>query len=148
MLIVVGSTELEGRRMLRKLTPKKTKRGTTGSKHGVKSRSNGAARKQEPKVDLDRPPAAIRGLMPTPPEVAAMMEEMFRDLPISEGFRRIQTDYLCQKYYFGGNPIAFRDTPKGREILAVGWDEIAELEKKPMSRKERRTVVHGFAEPW
>ena len=49
---------------------------------------------------------------------------------------------------FGGNWIAYRNTPQGREVLAVGWDEIERLEKKRLSRKERQSIVLGFAEPW
>src|SRR5258708_24272286 len=93
------------------------------------SRVNGAPQPiKEIATELERPPAKLRGLMPTPPEVQAMMDEMFRDLPISDSFRRLQTDYLNEQYYFGGNTIAYRNTSKGREILAVGWAELEQLE--------------------
>src|SRR5262249_26299113 len=106
---------------------------------------NGAVIKNEP---LDRPPAAFRGLMPTPPEVQALMDKLYRNVKITDSFRRHQTDLFNVQFHFGGYPIADRDTPQGREVLAVGWDELNELEKKRRSGKERRRFVIGFADPW
>src|SRR5262245_46228215 len=85
---------------------------------------NGAVIKHEPP---DRPPAAFRGLMPTPPEVQALMDKLYRNVKITDSFRRHQTDLFNEQFHFGGYPIAYRDTPQGREVLAVGWDELNEL---------------------
>jgi hypothetical protein len=128
---------------------KKTLKKAKSEKRVIATRSNSQAASIDVQVmEVDRPPASFRGLMPTPPEVQEIMDQMERERPMSDSFRRLQTDDLNEQYYFGGNCIAYRNTPQGREILAVGWDEIDRLEKKRMSKMERRSIVLGFAEPW
>jgi hypothetical protein len=59
---------------------------------------------------------------------------------------RLLEDFKLQ-YYLGGQPLAYRQTDQGKEILAVGFKEMSRL-FKALAPKERETVVSGFAEPW
>jgi hypothetical protein len=99
-------------------------------------------------IDVGRPPSPLRGLMPTPPEVAELMARIERERPMSDAARQRQMDWFNEQYYFGGNWIAYRHTPKGEEVLAVGWDEIGRLERKRMSKAARESIVLGYVEPW
>src|SRR5712664_2471512 len=77
-----------------------------------------------------RPPSPIRGLLPTTPEIEQVLDEMLKDRPATEAARRYQANFLKCQYYFGGQWIAYRDTDLGREVLAVGGEEIRRLNRK------------------
>ncbi len=58
------------------------------------------------------------------------------------------SDSLKLQYYFGGHWIAYRHTNQGKEVLAVGMDEIGQLMRKRMSAVERDAIVLGYCDPW
>jgi hypothetical protein len=65
---------------------------------------------------------------------------------VGEARERILEDFKIQ-YYLGGQPLAYRQTDQGKEILAVGLKAMSRL-FKAFTPEERETVVSGFAEPW
>jgi hypothetical protein len=93
----------------------------------------------------------IRGL-PTPPEVERALEREVEEMAaqgrpvVGEARERLLEDFKLQ-YYFGGQPLAYRATEQGKEILAVGLKAMGSL-FKALTPEERVTVVSGFAEPW
>jgi hypothetical protein len=70
-----------------------------------------------------------RGLLPVPPEVAeqvARFEARFAQehgAPIGPEARQRMLDDWTLNYYYDDAYIAYRRTPQGVEVLAVGWDE-------------------------
>lgn len=128
----------------------KAPRALDGNKIANGTRRNSKSKAPREQVfEVGRPPATFRGLMPTPPEVKEMIQRLMEPgRPWSESFLRLETDYLNSQFYFGGNWIAFRETPQGREVLAVGWEEIGKLKRKRMKSAERQSIVLGYAEPW
>jgi hypothetical protein len=93
------------------------------------------------------PPSRLRGLLPTPPEVQSMLDEMLADRPASLAYQRQMLDYHNMRFYFGGHYVYYRDTKDGVEVLAVGLDEIKRLRKR-MTRAEQAVCVLGYADPW
>jgi hypothetical protein len=97
---------------------------------------------------LDPPdPAPMRGLLPTPPEVEEIVERLCKERPASPKARLRITEGLKMQYYFGGHPILYRDTPQGREVLAVGDDEIGRV-LRSVPRSQRKGSIIGYADPW
>jgi hypothetical protein len=70
-----------------------------------------------------------RGLLPVPPEVAewvAREEARFlreHGLQITPEARQRMLDNETLHYYYDDAYIAYRRTPQGVEVLAVGWEE-------------------------
>jgi hypothetical protein len=54
---------------------------------------------------------------------------------------------LKLRYYFGGQPIAYRQTDQGKEILAVGYKDMGRLCRK-LTPQEDEAVASGYADPW
>ena len=74
-----------------------------------------------------------RGLLPVPPEVQAVIaqeEARLRDehgiVPTPEARQRM-VDAFTLQYYYEGFYVAYRPTPRGPEVLAVGHDEFRAL---------------------
>ncbi len=91
-----------------------------------------------------------RGLLPVPPEVAedvARMEAQLlqeRGIQITPEARRDQLDYATMNWYYDNSYVAYRRTPEGIEVLAVGSEEIREyLKDHPPGT--RHDVVFGVA---
>jgi hypothetical protein len=89
-----------------------------------------------------------RGLIPVPPEVAKWVEELdarvIRELgaPMAPEARQRTLDDWTLNYYYDDAYIAYRRTPQGVEVLAVGWDEVSKfLEDHPL--ETRRDVRIG-----
>lgn len=89
-----------------------------------------------------------RGLLPVPPEVAeqiaAYEAELIRKHGTSctpEARRRI-LDNLVLNWYYDNAYIAYRRTPQGVEVLAVGWEE-AHKYREEHPAEERRDVIIG-----
>jgi hypothetical protein len=112
-----------------------------------KTQRNGAMARTET-VLVMRPTSSLRGLMPIPPEVEKIVAGIERERPMSPTARQRTADGLSEQYYFGDQYIAYRHTPQGKEVLAVGSDEIDQLNRRRMSRAERERMVLGYAEPW
>jgi hypothetical protein len=90
--------------------------------------------------NLPRP----RGLLPVPPHVEELVaSEKVRLQPYvtEEAEKRMRDDWTLQ-YYYEGETVAYRITPQGMEVLAVGTDEIGEL-LKGMSQEELLEITTG-----
>ena len=79
-----------------------------------------------------------RGLIPVPPEVAKWVEELdarvIRELgaPMAPEARQRTLDDWTLNYYYDDAYIAYRRTPQGVEVLAVGWEQAHKyLEEHP-----------------
>lgn len=76
-----------------------------------------------------------RGLLPVPPEVLESVDrldaQIIRDLgqPMTAEARQRQLDYATMNWYYDNSLVAFRSTPRGVEVLAVGSEEIGEFFK-------------------
>jgi hypothetical protein len=117
----------------------------TKSKPSTKRTPKPAARKpQEPKK-LPRPP--VPGLLPTPPEVQALLEKELQDHPVTAKERQRLTDEWNLQYYYGGEEIAYRHTPQGVEVLAVGMDAACKLLRELPPERDSEVVL-GHPDPW
>ena len=92
-----------------------------------KKKPSGPAGRGEPtvrKVTIEvidpPPPSPLRGLLPTSQEVEDIVERECKQRPMSPAARLRVTEDLKMQYYFGGYSIVYRDTPQGKEVLAVG----------------------------
>jgi hypothetical protein len=89
-----------------------------------------------------------RGFLPVPSEVAeqvAAIEARFvRDhgVPIAPEARQRMLDNRTLNYYYDEAYIAYRRTPQGIEVLAVGWEEASKY-LKDHPPETRRDVVIG-----
>jgi hypothetical protein len=88
------------------------------------------------------------GLIPIPPEVEAIVaREETRLLkehgitPTPEARQRMVASLTLQ-YYFDGIDIAYRHTPQGVEVVAVGLEEVGEL-IRTTPQEQREGVVFG-----
>jgi len=99
--------------------------------------------------------AALLGpvrLLATPPEVEKAVEREVESMaaqgrPVVGVARERLLEGFKLQYYFGGQPIAYRETDQGKEVLAVGFKNMGRLLRK-LTPDEDQTVVSGFAEPW
>ncbi len=89
-----------------------------------------------------------RGLLAVPLEVEAAVAEDDSSLlkehgivPTSEDRQR-QLNSLTLQYYYGGHDVAYRITPRGVELLAVGLAEIRQL-VQGMSQEQLLTIEIG-----
>jgi hypothetical protein len=86
-----------------------------------------------------------RGLLPVPPEVDAAVAEddaaLLRDRGIVPSLddRQRQVNSLTLQYYYGGQDVAYRVTPRGVELLAAGLAEIGLL-VRGMNQEELLTL--------
>jgi hypothetical protein len=67
--------------------------------------------------------------------------------PVVGAFKeRLLEEYKLQ-FYFGGQPIAYRETDAGKTVLAVGYGHIGDL-RRQLNGEENEAVTTGFAETW
>lgn len=85
-----------------------------------------------------------RGLLPVPPEVEeAVAEEQARLQPyFTDEYARRTRDYMTFRHWHEGTHVAYRYTPQGIEVLAVGWDEVGKFPKETPP-EERQGVFTG-----
>jgi hypothetical protein len=89
-----------------------------------------------------------RGLLPVPPEVAKIVAAMEarllgeRNIQISAEARQRSLDNETLNWYYDNAYIAYRRTPRGVEVLAVGQEE-ADQYRKDHPPETRRDVVIG-----
>jgi hypothetical protein len=110
------------------------------------------AKKPAPANEIDatadsQPLSRLRGLLPTPPEVEELVARELAERPMSDTARQWVTDGFKLQYYFGGQVIAYRNTRQGKEVLAVGMDEIGRL-MRDLPGGESKSIVIGHPEPW
>jgi len=91
-------------------------------------------------------------LLATPPEVQKAVEREVEDMaaqgrPVVGVARERLLEGAKLQYYFGGQPLAYRETDQGKEVLAVGFKNMGRLLRR-LNPEEVQTVVSGFAEPW
>jgi hypothetical protein len=87
-----------------------------------------------------------RGLLAVPPQVAEQVasEEARllreRGIQIAPEARQGMLDRWTIHYYYDGAYIAYRQTPQGIEVLAVGWDEASKYlrDHSPETRRDVR----------
>jgi hypothetical protein len=85
-----------------------------------------------------------RGLLPVPPEVAQdVADEEARILKekgiqIAPEARQWMLDDWTLRYYYESAYVAYRRTPQGVEVLAVGWDESSKYirDHSPETRRD------------
>jgi transglutaminase-like putative cysteine protease len=93
------------------------------------------------------PPDPPRGLLPTPPVVAALMAREARKHPMTPEARQRLTNHFNLQYFYGGQEIAYRNTPDGVEVLAVGLDEVGAL-AQGSSQDQLDHIVFTQPESW
>jgi len=129
----------------------KTKRWKAINQGGRKSRENNASEEPAERqfAEILRPPlpSPLRGILPTPPEVAAAVEDVLAGRPASPSYIQLITDEHKLRYYFGGHWVAYRNTDQGKEVLAVGLEEMSQV-RKGMSLAERESVVWASIDLW
>jgi hypothetical protein len=104
---------------------------------GIGSRSTLAEKGREPAAPIGR-----RGLLPTPPDVEALVERWKAMDPLTPEQRKTLRDRLTLRRHFSDVEVAFRRTPQGIEVVAAGLDEIAEF-RRTGTREPREAVVYG-----
>jgi hypothetical protein len=102
----------------------------------------------------DRNPVAERpkphGLLPVPAELEAIVvKEKARlasehsIIPTAEAIQRI-VDSLCLQYDFDGIDVAYRQSPHGVEVLAVGLEEVGRfIENTTPDQREGVVIGQG-----
>jgi len=83
-----------------------------------------------------------RGLLPVPPEVEDEIRRQEAKVEMSPAYRKTLRDRMTLAYYFEDIDVAFRRTSEGIEVLAAGFDEIAEL-RKTNTHEALQGVVYG-----
>jgi hypothetical protein len=70
-----------------------------------------------------------RGLLPVPPWVEEAVARDRASMPqyYTEEYGQKCRNYMTLRYWYEGHYIAWRETPAGVEVLAVGWDEVCRL---------------------
>jgi hypothetical protein len=115
---------------------------------------------KQPDLVTVKPPSATHDeallgpvrLLPTPLEVEKAVEREIEDMAaqgrpvVGEARERLLEDFKL-RYYFGGQPFAYRETDLGKEILAVGFKRMRRLFGE-MAPEEDEAIISGFAEPW
>lgn len=121
------------------MTQNRTRKTTRKKKKGI----------PKPAIELIElpPPSPLRGVLPTPLEVAKLVAREVKKLPMSDEARQRVTNHWTLQYYFGGHEIAYRETPAGVEVLAAGLEEIGQLVRK-MPYAQRKGIIFGQPEPW
>jgi hypothetical protein len=91
-------------------------------------------------------------LLPIPSEVELVVEQdaarmAAQGRPVVGKARERLLEDSKLSYYFGGQPLAYRETSQGKEILAVGFKDIRRLLKR-LSPEEAQAIVSASADPW
>jgi hypothetical protein len=83
------------------------------------------------------------GLLPVPPAVQQIVsQEKVRLQPYMDQAAEDRTrDDLTLQYYFEGALVAYRRTPQGVEVLAIGLDEVGEMVKNVPADQRADVVI-------
>jgi len=93
-------------------------------------------------------PSPLRGILPTPPEVEALVARELEGYPVTDREKQRITDCFKMQFYFGGYWIAYRHTDQGMEVVAVGMDEIGRLRRKRKFADEADRIILRYCDPW
>ncbi len=92
---------------------------------------SGGTYQQAQDNDLDPRSATFpRGLLQPPARVIELVAREAARLPMTSEARKRITEDLTLQFFFEGVDVAYRRTPQGVEVLAVGADEIGALVKR------------------
>jgi hypothetical protein len=84
-----------------------------------------------------------RGLLPVPAWVdeAIAQDRAGREQYYTDEYAQKCRNLMTLRYWYEGHYIAWRETPAGVEVLAVGWEEVSKLleENSPDERRGVRT---------
>jgi hypothetical protein len=85
-----------------------------------------------------------RGLLPVPPfvEEAIAQDRAGMEQYYTDEFAQKCRNYMTLRYWYEGHHIAWRETPAGVEVLAVGWDEVSKLLREN-SAEQRSGIRSG-----
>lgn len=70
-----------------------------------------------------------------------------RERPVVDEARERLLESFKLRYYFGGQPFAYRETDRGKEILAVGFKSMGRL-FGVLNPEQDEAIISSFAEPW
>ncbi len=88
--------------------------------------------------------SSLRGLLPVPHEIERLVAREEASHPMTPEFRQLFVNRLTLQYYFEDQDVAFRFTPGGVEVFAVGPEEIgAFLRNTPPEQREGVTFGQG-----
>jgi hypothetical protein len=138
--------EKRGQKKSAKGTAQRVPKKSTG--RATRNQVTANAAPAELTVDELPPPSPLRGILPTTPEIEELVVQVLEGRPVSDAARQRITDDFKLQYYFGGHPVLYRQTDQGKEVLAVGMDEIGRLKRKRISAAERESMVLGWWDPW
>jgi hypothetical protein len=102
-----------------------------------------------------KPPEELpHGLLTIPPEVRELIEERRAEYS-PEVFAKVEITMLNDEtigWYFSdlGHEVIYRETPRGPEVLAVGYEEVLALKKMMPAeelRKLKREMFYTFVIP-
>ncbi len=88
-----------------------------------------------------------RGLLPVPPEVVERLASREADLLRERGIQvapeasRRALEYAMTNWYFDNTEIAYRRTPEGIEVLAVGSEEVSRFVRDHPLETRRDVVI-------
>ena len=88
-----------------------------------------------------------RGLLAVPPEVAESLATREADLLRERGIRisteasRRALEYAMTNWYFDNTEIAYRRTPAGIDVLAVGSEEVSRFVRDHPLETRRDVVI-------
>ena len=90
--------------------------------------------------------ANLMGILPDPPELVRMLDELLKDRPATPEARRYIMENWKLDYYFCGRHVIFIRRPQGREI--VGVDEEIPRRLAGLSPRDKKQVVYACTRPW
>jgi hypothetical protein len=95
----------------------------------------------DPTKPLPHPDTLPRGLIAPPPEVLEVIARDKARLPqyFTREYEILELNYMTLAWYFEYQLVAYRETPEGPEVLAVGEEVFDFLDKTP---PEQRQDVH------
>ena len=135
------------------MSTKPSKRQTTKGSARHKVKKPGAKKRAEangrgPIQVNPAPPSPLRGILPVPPEVEALVARELEGHPVTDREKLRITDCFKMQFYFGGHWIAYRQTDQGMEVLAAGMDEIGLLRQKRKLADEADRIFLRYCDPW
>jgi len=92
----------------------------------VKARKS---RTTKPKARATRKPKLL-GLLPVPREVAEIVANETARLPMTKQARQRLENSLTLQYHCGGEWVICRESMRGVEVLAVGWEDVRRFTRK------------------